>query len=417
MANQAVTGGGVPAETLDTSRISSALSGCGSGKAVKLVTNGANNAFVTGPISIPAGVTLWVDAGVTLYGTRNAGTWGGTTPLIMVSGAGSGLMGDGVVDGQGGEPPTAGGMSPWEQSIAASPGSASVPPLVEVTGSKFTMYKITLHNSPKFHLRLSGSGHVIWGTTFFTPSKATNSVGTMLTPHNARNTDGIDPGASASISNSFIVYNKISVGDDEIAIKGAHGATNLTIGHNHFGSGHGMSIGSETNGGVSGVNVCDLTIDNSMRATGSPSTDINGIRIKSDASRGGLVQNITYSEVCVRDVDNPLILNPNYDPTKTGSLIPQYTNITVHNFHAMSTSVSQIVTLDGFDSSHISTATLDNAVVDGTVSVAAQNATVTLGPGAVSFASSITGTGVTVKNNVSGTSTPIDCSNRWVSIP
>jgi hypothetical protein len=83
----------------------------------------------------------------------------------------------------------------------------------------------------------------------------------------------------------------------------------------------------------------------------------------------------------------------------------------------MSSSVSQTITLEGFDSSHVSTVALDNAVVDGTSSVKAQYAAVTLGPGAVSFASSITGTGVTTKNNVSGASTPIDCTNRWVSIP
>ena len=200
-----------------------------------------------------------------------------------------------------------------------------------------------------------------------------------------------------------------------IAIKGGSAATNITIGHNHFGSGHGMSIGSETNAGVSNINVCDLTIDNSLRPTGSPSVDVNGLRIKSDPSRGGHVNNVNYTEVCVRDVDNPIILNPMYS-SATGSLIPTYTNIVIKNFHAMSTSVSQIVTLDGFDSSHISTATLDNVVVDGSATVKAQDATVTLGPGAVSFASSITGTGVTLQNNVSGTSTPIDCSARWVPI-
>ena len=51
-----------------------------------------------------------------------------------------------------------------------------------------------------------------------------------------------------------------------------------------------MSIGSETNGGVRNVSVCDLSLDG---------TD-NGLRIKSDASRGGLVQGIYYTDVCIR---------------------------------------------------------------------------------------------------------------------
>ena len=32
---------------------------------------GANDAFLTGPLTIPSGVTLLVDAGVTLYASRN----------------------------------------------------------------------------------------------------------------------------------------------------------------------------------------------------------------------------------------------------------------------------------------------------------------------------------------------------------
>jgi hypothetical protein len=38
---------------------------------------------------------------------------------------------------------------------------------------------------------------------------------------------------------------------------------------------------------------------------------------------------------------------------------------------------------------------------------------VTLGPGNVNFTPS--GTGVTVKNNISGTSTPNACTGKWVS--
>jgi len=49
---------------------------------------------------------------------------------------------------------------------------------------------------------------------------------------------------------------------------------NIVVAHNHFGNGHGMSIGSETNGGVKNVKVCDLSLD----GTG------NGLRIKSDGA-------------------------------------------------------------------------------------------------------------------------------------
>src|SRR5450755_1455451 len=58
--------------TLDTTRVQAALDACkGTGGAVKLVGDGTNNAFVTGHLRVDS-VTLWIDAGVTLYASRNA---------------------------------------------------------------------------------------------------------------------------------------------------------------------------------------------------------------------------------------------------------------------------------------------------------------------------------------------------------
>jgi polygalacturonase len=254
---------------------------------------------------------------------------------------------------------------------------------------------------------------VVWGIEIKTPSKATNAAGTALNYTTAHNTDGVDPGESAS--NGYIVCNKITTGDDHIAIKGSGsgGVTKLTIAHNHFGAGHGMSIGSEFVDGVSGISVYDLSIDGMGMGTSGGSS--NGIRIKSDSSRGGLVNNVTYSDVCVRNLSNPIFLTPKYS-TATGSDIPQYTNIKISNFHAIAGgSNTPKVTLDGYDSSHLNSVTLDNVVVDGISSgnVEASYTTVTLGPGAVNFTPS--GTGVSVTNSVSGTRTPNPCTNKWVT--
>ncbi len=405
-ATQTVSATGAPSETtLDTSTIQSALNGCASGQAVKLTTGTSTNAFITGPITIPSGVSLWVDAGATLYGTRSTSVYNGAGALITVKGASSGIYGAGIIDGQGGEPLIGGTGSFWDQN---GNGGES-PALIAVSGAtNFTLYGITLHNSPMFHVKLSAKGFIVWGITIKTPSKATNSAGTALTIDGAHNTDGVDPGESAS--NGYIVCNKISDGDDHIAIKGSSptGVTNLTIAHNHFEAGHGMSIGSEFTGGVSDINVYDLSIDGSLGG------DANGIRIKSDSSRGGLVNNVTYSDVCVRDLATPILLTPKYT-TDTGNDIPQYTNIKIQNFHALTGPSNQLVTLDGYDAAHQNSVTLDNVVVDGITAAKVQAAytTVTLGPGAVNFTP--TGTGVTVKNDVTGSSTPNPCTNKWVT--
>jgi polygalacturonase len=407
-ASFAVVAGTPPDESaLDTSRIQSALSACSAGQAVQLTTSGANNGFITGPISVPSGVTLWVDAGVTLFGTRNPTVYGNASALIMVKGTGSGVMGEGVIDGQGGEPQIGGTQTWWD--VNGSGGSS--PALIQVSSaSNFTLYKITLNNSPMFHVKLSARGFIVWGVTIKTPSRATNSVGTQLNPSAAHNTDGIDPGESAS--NGFILYSKISDGDDHVAIKGGSGVNNVTIAHNHFGAGHGMSIGSETNGGVSNIAVCDLTIDGLASGFGGGSS--NGLRIKSDPSRGGLVSNVTYDDVCVRNLANPILLTPLYSAT-TGTLIPQYTGIIIRNFHSVASTVNPSVTLLGYDAAHMLGLSLDNVVVDGLTAgkINASNAAIVLGPGQVSFTPA--GTNVMVMNNASAPAAPNDCTNRWVT--
>jgi polygalacturonase len=96
-------------------------------------------------------------------------------------------------------------------------------------------------------------------------------------------------------------------------------------------------------------------------------------------------------------------------------LIPQYTDITIQNFRSLSTSVTPTVTLDGYDSSHITHVTLDNVVVDGISPsmVKATNANVILGPGNVNFTPS--GSNVAVTNAISGTTTPNACAGKWVT--
>ena len=165
------------------------------------------------------------------------------------------------------------------------------------------LYKVTIKNAPKFHVVIDSTiGYKVWGVT-------------VAAPADSPNTDGIDPSRA---KNGVIAYTKISTGDDNIAVKGGGPCPvdGLLVAHNHFGEGHGMSIGSETNGGVRNVSVCDLSLDG---------TD-NGLRIKSDASRGGLVQGIYYTDVCIRDSRHPLVFDAYYS-SSTGTSIPDYRDI------------------------------------------------------------------------------------------
>jgi polygalacturonase len=430
---------------LDTPTIQAALSACQGLGAVKLTSNGASNVFVSGHLQVD-GVILWIDAGTTLYASRNASLFenddgncglagisdsSGCLPLVSLTGASPGVVGDGVIDGQGGEPLVGQSYSWWDLSNAlrSTNGSAPNPALIEVKqATHFLMYRITLHNSPKAHVKLSanpasgdcsvpGSGFTVWGVTIETPSTWTNSRGFVVSPYYARNTDGFDPGEFASTGCGVMACNTITTGDDQISLKGAYGISNVTIAHNHFGTGHGMSIGSETNGGVSGIDVYDLTVDADSRSSGAPASDtsdFNGVRVKSDESRGGIVNNVSFSDVCTRDIDNPLIVDSSYNPLFGGTLFPNFESISIQDFHAVTClSLAQpTVDLQGFNGTHpAGPITLDNVVVDGissSVDVASQFATLILGPGNVNFRPS--GPGTVVTDRISGSTAPFECT-------
>jgi polygalacturonase len=404
----------------DRARIQAALSACPPYQAVKLVAGaGGASAFLTGPLTIKSGVTLWVDAGVTLFASRNpadynAGSYttcgtatssatdpnsGKTTcnPLILANGTfDSGLVGDGVIDGRGGSRLTSGpnaGIRTWwdvayENKVAGL--TQHNPRLVQVTGGgRFTLYRITVQNAPNFHVVASNvAGVTAWGIKLLSPSSVYTQPGyacppgttppegytrsgdltsytgpsICFTPDTVKNTDGFDPGQSTSV---VLAYSWISVGDDHVAIK-AHTtgpAADITVSHNHFYYGHGMSIGSETDAGVRNVRVEDLSID------GQDSPNENGLRIKTDSSAGGPVNGITYERVCMRNVRRPLVFDPFYS-SDTGPYYPWFTNIVLRDVHSLGSAPygAGELTFAGYVTSVKSNylgITLDGVVLDG----------------------------------------------------
>jgi polygalacturonase len=422
----------------DTARIQAALKSCPAGQAVRLTNDGkGKDAFMSGPLKMVSGVTLWVDANTVLFASRNprdfdrdAGspTCGtdkfddsnGCQPFINVEKISDvGIVGEGIIDGRGGEPMIGSTMTWWDVAQHAKGPNLkhSNPRLIDIKKTRnLTLYKISLYNSPKFHVGINADRFVVWGVKVITPSRKTNSVGRPLTPHYARNTDGIDPTGG---SNGFIGYSIISVGDDQIAIKGgSQGAsTNLVIAHNHFGTGHGMSIGSETDRGVSRINVFDLSIDGSLEPGDTPNGSLNGIRIKSDPSRGGPVDTIMYTDVCIRDLVNPIVITPHYSKEE-GEEIPQFRNIMLNNIRAVTSpgkKLKSVVTLMGYSPDNMSTISLNNVVIDGPTEVKAEFAKLKYGPGPVSF--NATGNQVTVDNKVTNAAPPNACAGKFIKLP
>ncbi|WP_232519314.1 glycoside hydrolase family 28 protein [Caballeronia insecticola] len=512
------------ADALDTapdmSRIQAALDSCkntastglATNKVVHLVSgpNGAN-AFIAGALNMSSGTTLWIDKGVTLFASRDPRRYDktkGTASCGIITASDNGclalinaskianaaVVGDGVIDGRGGSPlissvandpnlmkrPDGNGtMSWWDIGWMANKvlnQAQNNPRLVQISnGRNFTLYRVTLQNAPKFHVVPSGiDGFTAWGVKIYTPTAAyeamKNYLGMPYSPDTAKNTDGIDPGSSGTItsnagnpgvltgdaSNMLIAYTSIRTGDDNMAIKGGTGTVNgrtynITVAHSHFYSGHGMSIGSEmagTAGGksnpdvtpvngvlpsVSNINVYDLVIDGAD----------NGLRIKSDWSRSGLISNIRYSNVCIRTPDSSpdgkpqaLIFSPYYSPTTNAQLYPNFQNISLDGVRIVNASS---YTFQGFNSAspvlqgsgwNAGTSGWPNPPVVNPLSISLNNvvadvaplnfivadALVSIGAGGTSlpFANA---NGVQVTRAASTTVSPVDCSQAFVPFP
>ena len=436
----------------DGARIQAALNSCaGSGQAVELsVGSGGNDAFLSGPLSMPSNVTLLVDPGVVLFFSRNAqdydkvpgthtcGTVNNSSatssclPLIDIPGSSTnaGIMGFGKLDGRGGDPlinafpASFVGQSWWGlSSIANGGGNQQNPRFIQIDkgASNVTLYKITLRNSPLFHVSTTGavSNFTAWDIK-------------IVTPTSARNTDGIDPG---NATNFTITRSWISDGDDNVAV-GASGTTapaaNITVTNNRFFAGHGESIGSFTQAGVSNVLFdSNMLSGNGTAGAGSSvnnTADSNstGIRIKSGYDRGGVVTNIQYSNSCFQDHKAEIDFNPNYENT-TGTASPNLENILMQNLTFLTEGTAQFTGTNNNGAVFPLGITLDNVSFPGTYpasefSPAPTNVAMSYGPGQVSgdfisdYATFVNLNGNSLANNITETSlNPPQCSFIYIA--
>lgn len=366
----------------DTARLQQAIDRCtqtGSASvAVELVAGGAHRDFLSGPLTVTRGVVLVVDSGVTLYAARNPALYqvsgspacgtvasgkGGCRAFLAVSGANAGIEGvraadgsQGRIDGRGDATVLGGSGSWWDLAHQAQVqgGNQQNPRLIQATRSdNFTVYDIDLLNSPNFHLVYSGgTGFTVWGVR-------------IKTPATARNTDGIDPAGATDVT---IRDSSIAAGDDGVAIKGNQASHNITIAGNHFYGTHGISIGSETAGGVSNVLVRDNTVDGTD-PWGTASGSSTGIRIKSSPANGGTVSDVAYVNTCLRAVKAPMVFDTHY-AGQTGSGTPYFTRISVIGLVATGSPARAKSVFVGLDAAHPLGLSLSQVTLDVTANTA-----------------------------------------------
>jgi polygalacturonase len=366
----------------DTSRIQRALDRCaGSGLAVVLAPGRAGNSFLSGPLTIRGHEVLVVQDGATLYASLNPANYqipgqypantcgtvsvagGGCYPFITFGGSGSGLMGTrgadgslGAVDGRGDGTLVGSSQTWWSiAAAAASGGSQNNPILVEGDGvNDITIYQIELENSPMYHVYLqNGTGLTVWGVQINAPATA-------------RNTDGVDPVSESDVT---IRNDMIQNGDDCVAVKSNTGtpSRNITVDDVHCYGSHGLSVGSQTAGGVSNVLFENSTLDG-FDSFGNLSASDTGIQIKTDANSGGLTRQVTYRDICMTDIKHLLIFNPHYSSGGTSG--PAQSDIVLDGVVSTGSESGAYSIFEGYDAASplqidLENIDLDNVTQDG----------------------------------------------------
>jgi polygalacturonase len=265
--------------------------------------------FLSGPLRLCSNMDLRIRAGASLkalpmdrYPVVN-----NRCPDFMVAQNAHDLRlsGDGTIDGQG---------EPWWVKFDSKAEMPGRPRLIYLSRcERVDVSGLHIQNSPMFHLVLNNTNDV------------TVSGVTITADGNSPNTDGIDVRGNRV----FITNCDISVGDDNVAMGGPTSQVRVT--NCRFNEGHGLSIGSYTRGGVS-----DIMADNII----FNGTD-NGIRGKSERGRGGVVENLRYSNIRMTNVKWPIVFSSFYlskpkDPNTdgfepVGKLTPIWRNATFTN--------------------------------------------------------------------------------------
>lgn len=336
-------------KSVDTAAIQKALDACGkAGGGTVLLPPGT---YLSQPLILRTKTRLLIESGATLRATdepadyKHADKTEGFNPFI----SGKDLedvtiAGRGVIDGAG--------ARWWAPAEAARQKKAGYtlprPNMIVLTRVKNLVVRdVTLQNSPKFHLVPTECDGV------------TVSGITILAPERSPNTDGIDPSMSRRVT---ITSCTIDCGDDNIAIKASKkvegrefACEDITVTDCTFKHGHGMSIGSETAGGVRNVRVKNCTFED---------TD-NGIRVKSSRSRGGRVEDVVYENIKMTNVRGAISISCYYpkapleDEAKPLSeTTPRYSGIVIRNLNATSTQEAGIIA--GLPESPIEDVTLEN---------------------------------------------------------
>ncbi|KAF5196806.1 Polygalacturonase adpg1 [Thalictrum thalictroides] len=173
---------------------------------------------------------------------------------------------------------------------------------------------LTFIDSPKNHISINQV------------NRATVSNLHIIAPGDSDNTDGIDISESTHIEVRDVI---IGTGDDCIAINGQSSFINIT--NVACGPGHGISVGSLGEHGahetVEEVHVKNCNFTNTQ----------NGVRIKTWPGGSGYARKISFEQITLISVKNPVIIDQYYcDPCDTRAENVKISEVTYRGVHGSS---------------------------------------------------------------------------------
>jgi polygalacturonase len=360
-------GAAADGQTKDTAALQRAIDRCAQGQGGEVhLTAGI---YLSGPLTLKSHVHLLLDNGATLLGSpdmedypiREDAKWRRVSLLHADHVEDIAITGGGTIDGSG--------KVWWDAQMKRQRGSPESPRplLIDLTNSKKILIEgVTIKNSPQYNI-----------TAFWCDGLTVRNV-TILNPgRGAPNTDGIDP---VSTSHVLIEHDTIDTGDDNVAIKSGlveRGdpnipSTDIVIRDCTFRAGHGLSIGSETAGGVRNVTVERITFSGTRQ----------GIRIKSARGRGNDIGNFTYRDITMDGVETPIEITEYYTgmvKDDAGQPVtehtPKFHDITIENVTAIGAKRAAVIM--GLPESPIKGLVLKNVSISAATGMTIQNAELT----------------------------------------
>jgi len=338
--------------TMNTKAIQACIDQCSTaGGGIVVIPKGI---FTSGAIFLKKGVNLLIEKGGKLKGStasadypQVATRWEGIEKQWIAALVNAidlqniEISGEGAVDGSG---------EVWTQrGIELRKQQAENTKSVKVTSGLPRPRLMGIQNCRNIKIKgLRLHNQASWGLFVLYSTDVEIASLHITAEHNIPSSDGIDIDSSKGI---HIIGTFVDVNDDCISIKSGKDADGLRVNRPsediliekcHFAYGHGgVAMGSETSGGIRNIEIRDCLIDSQNWAP---------IRFKTQPSRGGVVENITYRNIKLSNTRKAFEFDMAWrmiDSGPAAKVLPVVRNVKIINVSGTANAVGNMSGLEG----------------------------------------------------------------------